>query len=455
MFEDGCFRMGSRILVVDDSPTIRKVVAAILARHDFDPVVAEDGIDALGKLGEAPADLVLVDFVMPRMNGYQFCMSLRQRPELADMPVVLMSAKGDKIRGKFVEQTGALDAITKPFDARALVAVVQGALDKKAAGAEARPPRAELGSGPDPSDVDPARLEHSRARVAEHLTKLLLPELRRAVPNLEHATLVQSFARALTPVAGAELTALLMDTDFAGERADVLAGDLESVSIAEILQLLDVQRKTGALTVSHKSSRVTLFMRNGALDFATYAGLPEEFLLGRYLVQTGALTRRQLEECIETTRVTGALLGDHVVSARMMTEEQLRLALVQQTSELVYEIVRWRSGRFRFVSQAESQLAERAELGLPTAGLVMEGFRRVDEWRLIEGSFDFDDVLYRDEPALNKLGSSELTLVERKVLAAIDGEKTIAELIDELDQSSFETCKVLYRFLNSRLVKTQ
>src|SRR5262249_12831818 len=67
-----------------------------------------------------------------------FCRELRSTPAHRALPVVLMSAKGDKIRGQFVQQTGAVDAITKPFDARALVAIVEGALTKTAEG-RARP----------------------------------------------------------------------------------------------------------------------------------------------------------------------------------------------------------------------------------------------------------------------------------------------------------------------------
>src|SRR5687767_8816338 len=122
--------MASRILVVDDSPTIRRVVSTILERHGYEPQVASDGQDAYEALasGEVKADLVLVDFVMPRMNGYQFCRAIRDHHGLEMTPVVLMSAKADRIRDQFVQQTGALDAITKPFDAQALVAVVENAL---------------------------------------------------------------------------------------------------------------------------------------------------------------------------------------------------------------------------------------------------------------------------------------------------------------------------------------
>ena len=182
--------MGARILVVDDSPTIRKVVASILASQDYDPVTAEDGQDALLKIKSGiEIDLVLLDFVMPRMNGYQFCRELRANPDRANTPVVLMSAKGDKIRGQFVQQTGAIDAITKPFDARGLIAVVEGALKKHQEGRGPAVP--EPNTMPDESTIaepvsasqvaasdDPALRRVQTAVVfAANLVKLVTPEL--------------------------------------------------------------------------------------------------------------------------------------------------------------------------------------------------------------------------------------------------------------------------------------
>lgn len=87
-------------------------------------------------------------------------------------------------------------------------------------------------------------------------------------------------------------------------------------------------------------------------------------------------------------------------------------------------------------------------------GLILEGFRRVDEWQLIEGSFDFNEVLFRDQAAIKALAErSKLTAQERAVLDAINGERTVREIVDVMGGSSFELCKILYQFLNSRLVR--
>ena len=132
--------MPTRVLVVDDSPTIRKVVSAVLERHGFLAVHAPDGQAALDKLMQAARepeadaeevekiDVVLVDFVMPRMNGFQLCRAIRQNELLRATPVVLMSAKSDRIRDHFVQQTGAIDAISKPFEEQALIAVIENAI---------------------------------------------------------------------------------------------------------------------------------------------------------------------------------------------------------------------------------------------------------------------------------------------------------------------------------------
>lgn len=449
--------MGARILIVDDSPTIRKVVAGILERRDYETAVAADGVEALRVLAERAVDLVLVDFVMPRMNGYQFCRELRLHERFKDVPVVLMSAKGDKIRGKFVEQTGALDAITKPFDARGLVAVIESALKKSAEGGR-RPSEVDIAeeepsSRPSTELPSPQRIGAAQA-LAEALGDLLVPELE-TLQGVNEDVVRAALRRAIDPAAVSELSSVLRTIDFGEGAGEALSGDLSVISISEILQVLDVQRQTGALTVTGKKAQVVLYIRNGDLDFASYTGLPEEFLLGRYLVDTGAMSREALDRALAGRDASDRrVLGDYLVDSEAVSAEELTKALVQQTSELLYEVVRWRKGRFRFLYQAENAMAQQAQLGLPTGGLIMEGFRRVDEWRLIEDSFDFTDVLFRDEMAIERLvEQGKLTPQERAVLEHIDGENSVGEVVDAAAGSSFEVCKILYQLLNSRLVR--
>jgi hypothetical protein len=146
------------------------------------------------------------------------------------------------------------------------------------------------------------------------------------------------------------------------------------------------------------------------------------------------------------------LLGEALINFGLISEEDLRRALIRQTSELLYEVLRWPKGRFTF-SKAVVDQPDVARLGLPVASIVMEGFRRVDEWRLVEESIHFDEVLLRDQVALDALGSSKLTRQELLVLDAIDGQRTVREIIANVDVGSFDACKILYQFLQSRLVR--
>src|SRR6185369_295033 len=142
-----------------------------------------------------------------------------------------------------------------------------------------------------------------------------------------------------------------------------------------------------------------------------------------------------------------------LINFGLITEEDVRRALIRQTSELIYEVLRWPKGRFSFSREMMKDQSEVSKLGLPVASIVMEGFRRVDEWRLIEGSIHFDEVLLRDQVAVDAMGSEKLTRQEQLVLDAIDGARSVREVLGNVDVGSFDACKILYQFLQSRLVR--
>src|SRR5262245_12423790 len=118
-----------RVLVIDDSPTILKVVELTLSKSGFLVTVAADGEAGLRCAREQKPDLILLDFVMPRMNGYQVVRAIADDASLRDIPVVLMSAKGDQVGERFVKVLGIVDYITKPFSPDAIAAVVMHTLE--------------------------------------------------------------------------------------------------------------------------------------------------------------------------------------------------------------------------------------------------------------------------------------------------------------------------------------
>ncbi len=115
---------GHTIMVVDDSPTIRKLVSIKLEKHGHKVVEAVDGMDALAKLNDCTPDLILLDVTMPRLDGYQLCKLVRGNQTLKDTPVVMLSGKDgffDKVRGRLA---GSTAYITKPFEPDALLQVI-------------------------------------------------------------------------------------------------------------------------------------------------------------------------------------------------------------------------------------------------------------------------------------------------------------------------------------------
>ncbi|MDX2272548.1 MAG: response regulator [Cyanobacteriota bacterium] len=115
------------VLVIDDSIMIRKMVASILA-DQFEVLEAKDGLVGLDTAKKHHPDLILLDFVMPKMDGYETLQALRKEDDLRNTPVVMMSGLREQVTARIPEPFVGFDFIEKPFEASALVEQIQKAL---------------------------------------------------------------------------------------------------------------------------------------------------------------------------------------------------------------------------------------------------------------------------------------------------------------------------------------
>lgn len=120
--------MSKQILIVDDEPNIVISLEFLMRREGFEVTVARDGEEALGSIAAKRPDLVLLDVMMPKINGFEVCERLRANPALADMRIVMLTAKGREAEIKKGLSLGADGYITKPFSTRDLVVQVKNLL---------------------------------------------------------------------------------------------------------------------------------------------------------------------------------------------------------------------------------------------------------------------------------------------------------------------------------------
>lgn len=116
---------GLKVMIIDDSKTIRRTAETLLAKAGCDVVTAVDGFDALAKIADSNPDLIFVDIMMPRLDGYQTCSLIKNNADFAAKPVIMLSSKDglfDKARGRIV---GSDEYLTKPFSKEELFDAIE------------------------------------------------------------------------------------------------------------------------------------------------------------------------------------------------------------------------------------------------------------------------------------------------------------------------------------------
>jgi twitching motility two-component system response regulator PilG len=137
-----------KVMVIDDSKTIRRSAETLLKKAGCEVLTAENGFEALPIISEQHPDILFIDIMMPRLDGYQTCSLVKSNPKFSGIAIVMLSSKDglfDRAKGRVV---GAEEYLTKPFTREDLLGAIRTHLPAKESEPESQPPTPEVKSEP-------------------------------------------------------------------------------------------------------------------------------------------------------------------------------------------------------------------------------------------------------------------------------------------------------------------
>ena len=121
---------GHKILVIDDSRVIRNTVRDMLPPGNFEILEAKDGLEGMNLIYQSHPNLIMLDFLLPKMSGWEVFQQIQSKPELQSIPLVLMSGRKEEVTEKISEPFEHFEFIPKPFDQKQLIAAIKAAMAK-------------------------------------------------------------------------------------------------------------------------------------------------------------------------------------------------------------------------------------------------------------------------------------------------------------------------------------
>jgi hypothetical protein len=235
-----------------------------------------------------------------------------------------------------------------------------------------------------------------------------------------------------------------------------LSGTLKDFGIADILQLIGHQTKTGRLTLKNGQDEVEVFFVDGTVIFASEKARNSKNLLGNLLLRADLLSQEQLDEALQTQQRTLKRLGDVLVESGAVTRTQLAQIMRLQTTETLFKLFAWKNGSYEF-SQEEVDPAQSTFEPVRAESILLEGFRRMDEWPALRKKVPGSDVTFealeeldtRDLPSIDGVSAGEEeddgkpTARHKLVYRLAVGGKDVQHVADASRLGEFEALKAL------------
>ncbi|MGJ3250381.1 MAG: response regulator [Elainellaceae cyanobacterium] len=157
-----------KILVIDDSRVIRNMVRDMLPKGNFQVLEAKDGIEGLNSIRQERPNLIMLDFLLPRMSGWEVFQQIQGQTELQSIPLVLMSGRREEVTEKIPEPFEYFEFIEKPFEQKELIEAIKSAMAKARLPRPAKPTAMAAVSAAVPAaSADSAEVEALKQKVAK------------------------------------------------------------------------------------------------------------------------------------------------------------------------------------------------------------------------------------------------------------------------------------------------
>ncbi len=218
--------------------------------------------------------------------------------------------------------------------------------------------------------------------------------------------------------------------------------DLSVISIADLFSFLNMTQKTGVLVVIPESFLSTsVYFSNGDVVYAYSED--KAFKIGQILFKLGYINEEQLKTAEEEMKKGEGKFGSILLKKGFLTTKELWMGLRYQMEEIIYNLFSLKIGISFFMDGIKVD-PELSQISLSTQNLLMEGFRRMDEWVLIKEKIKSHDVILELSPNPPPIKVSETV---KKVLETIDGKTSISEIIRKTKLGEFGTYKILFQLL--------
>jgi len=426
-------KRGASILVIDDSPTVRRLVELILSQEGYRVHLAEDGERGLRLAREIAPAVILVDYLMPKMNGHTFCKQLRQEPGLCDIPVILISSKGEVVGQAMQEEFGVLYYFSKPFEPDDLIQKLERVMKER-------------------------KLPEPAPQAAPSAPSVFEGDMLAAIDDRLDRVVRQYFQKDFPLLMKTVLSDTLRETGLVKSDTLIFSGDLSRIPLPDILNFCYNSRLSGRLSVFSRDLFGEIFIDAGNFVFATVSRKDSHQFLTDLICRDGKMQCdiNSLRNLVAEARTKNKPVGQILVERGIVTEDELMEYLRRHAQDAFNKILEVADGKFFLERDKLPPSLQDIRFRIPLIGVLMDGLRLVDEKLLAESEFKNEDmVLIRLITNEDALESVRLNQKELAFFSIIDGKKTLRELIEQSSLDSTDAKHICYALRKVGLLRSR